>query len=488
MNIFLVFVLLITMMVPSSAATYTGDMDVFVTESNGQITLQWQDPESSLYARMKISGAGKVIYVDAGVQQAVFSDLINGIQYSFRVSAISNTGVILNETVVWGTPRDVTPPAAVSGANGIPGEGCVFLNWIDPFDEDLDRIRIAGINGIVEVDKGVGQFVAEELDNGTEYRFVITAVDTSDNESEGVEVVSIPEAGARIHLDGPGTVPSGQPFSVFMDLNSSRSDIYAVEASLQYNADYFEYLAYEQAENGIMVVGLDDSSEGTIEVFVASDGSPITGQGNRLITLRFQAKNTQENHTGWFQLGQAFAGLAPSGDKIPAVANSIGITVTQESGDQTHPAEVTGVTVKAGDGFLKLNWIDPEDADLKSIVITLNDSNTYEVGKGVQEAVINGLVNGQLVTVKIQTVDETGNASVGIHITGIPGVEGDLNFDGVIDVGDLALAAYYYRSQEGQPGWEQARYCDITGNSGQPDGIVDILDIVFVAAKILEQP
>lgn len=573
-SIFLVLVLLLTMTVPSSAGTGTGNMEVIVTESDGQIILQWQDSENTLFSRMKISGAGKTIYVEKGIEQAVYTNLINGIEYSFRLSMISNTGVILDETVVWGTPRDVTPPAPVSNAYGIPGDGCVVLNWIDPSGEDLDRIRITGENRVVEVDRAVGQALIDGLDNGQTYRFIITAVDTSGNESEGVEIISIPEAGARIHLGGPETVQNGQTFSVTMDVYSSRSDVYAVEAILQYDSEYFEFLEYEEPENGIMVVHVDESSEGTVGVYVASDGKPITGQDNRMITLRFKSRSFGDNKTGWFQIGQAFAGIAPSGDKIPVAANSIGVTIVQdilpevsdvqvfsgdktislswidpsnkpfdhvlvildgatsysvakgqqgitipglvngvsyqfvlkvvdadgntshgvivsgtpEPGDQTPPSEVTDVKVITGNGCLTLNWRDPEDTDFMNVLITVNDTITYEVNKGVQEKVILGLINGQMVTVKIQTVDERGNVSEGIQITGRPGIPGDVNYDGVVNVGDLAMVAYYYRAKEGQPGWEQARYCDVTGTNGEPDGAVDIMDIVFVAAKVQERP
>lgn len=573
-NIFLMLVLILTLVTPSFAGTGITNIEVFVTESDGQITLQWNDPDYGDFSRMKITGAAKTVYVDKGVQQAIFTNLVNGIEYSFRLSAISNSGVILGETVVFGIPRDETPPERVSNAYGIPDDGCIFLYWNDPADKDLDRIRIEVSDRVIEVDKGVEQLLIDSLDNGIEYRLVITAVDTSGNESDGVVITSIPEEGVRIHLSGPEQVQSEQTFSVTMDVSSSRNDIYAVQASLQYDADYFQYIGYEEPENGISVIRIDESTEGCITVYVArTDNTPITGQGNRIITLEFKAGNVVGNYTGLFNIENALAGTAPPGDQIPVASNSINITIASvilpevsdvkvlsgdtkitlswtdppgdeydrilimvdgtksytvekgqqtitipdlingevyqfvlktmdsegntsqgvtvygspEAGDQIPPSEVTNITVKAGNCFLKLNWNDPEDADFKKVIITVNNSDVYEVDKGVQQLAISGLVNGQVVAIKIQTVDETGNTSAGISITGIPGILGDVNYDGVINVGDLAIAAYNYLVREGDLKWEQARHCDVTGNNEEPDGIVDILDITFIAKKMLEQ-
>jgi len=448
------------------------------------------------------------------------------------------------------------------------------LHWNDPSDEDLDRIRIKVSNRVIEVDRGVEQLLVEGLDNGREYRFAITAVDTSGNESETVEIALVPGAEVSINLSGPGVVESGQTFSVTMDVYTSRTDIYAIQTDLYYDTGYFQYLGYDEAENGIKVVHVDDRIGGKITLYAAStNNKPITGQGNNKIMIKFKAAEQSENYTGLFRLAQAFAGTS-SGDQIPAASGSINITIvpillpevsdvkvlpgdsritlswlepsgdqydriliivnqtdtyvvekgkqtitipnltngqvyqfvlktmdsegntstgvtvygTPDAGDRIPPSEVTGIKVKAGDGFIKISWTDPKDDDFSKVIVTVNGSDTYEVGKGVQQIEISGLVNGQVVAVKIQTVDEAGNRSNGVNVTGIPGILGDVNYDGVINVGDLAIAAYNYLAREGDPEWDRAKYCDVTGSNGEPDGIVDILDIAFIAVKVLEQP
>ncbi|WP_436239591.1 dockerin type I domain-containing protein [Paenibacillus sp. LjRoot153] len=57
----------------------------------------------------------------------------------------------------------------------------------------------------------------------------------------------------------------------------------------------------------------------------------------------------------------------------------------------------------------------------------------------------------------------------------------DLNKDGSIDVGDLAIAAYYYGKDSTATGWATARIADMNNDSK-----IDIIDIAYVANNILE--
>lgn len=479
-SIFLMLVLVINFIIPSFAES---DIKVVVTESDGQITLKWNDPDNSLFSRMKITGAGKTVYVDKGVQQAVFTDLINGVEYKFRLCMISNAGVILGETEVSGVPRDSTPPDRVTDAYCVPGDESVLLYWNDPLDEDLDRIRIKFQGRVIEVDKGVERLLVDGLDNGKEYRFVITAVDTSGNESDSVEITSVPGADVRIHLSGPGTVQSGQEFSVNMDVYTTRTDIYAVQIDLLYDAAYFRYTGYEEAESGIKVVYVDEKSEGRLIVYLAStDGKPVTGQEKRIITLNFKAGESENGYTGLFRLRQALAGTS-SGDQIPVSSNSVSVTIASTA---VLP-EISDVKVVSGNGSITLTWTDPAGGGFDRVQITVNGTDVYFAEKGSQSITITGLINGEVYEFVLKTVDSKGNTSRGITVYGVPGIAGDVNFDGMINVGDLAVAAYNYLIREGDPGWEQAKRCDVYGINGEPDGIVDILDITFIANKILEQ-
>jgi hypothetical protein len=70
---------------------------------------------------------------------------------------------------------------------------------------------------------------------------------------------------------------------------------------------------------------------------------------------------------------------------------------------------------------------------------------------------------------------DTFKASVNKEVTA------DINNDGVIDVGDLAIVAYYYGKNSGSADWNEAKIADMNG-----DNVIDISDLAFVATNIEE--
>ncbi|WP_136606235.1 beta-N-acetylglucosaminidase domain-containing protein [Paenibacillus dokdonensis] len=61
-----------------------------------------------------------------------------------------------------------------------------------------------------------------------------------------------------------------------------------------------------------------------------------------------------------------------------------------------------------------------------------------------------------------------------------PGVSGDINNDGKVSIGDLAIIAANYGKSSQSPDWQQAKKADING-----DGVIDLSDLAFVAQKII---
>ncbi|MNI87990.1 Dockerin type I repeat protein [compost metagenome] len=57
----------------------------------------------------------------------------------------------------------------------------------------------------------------------------------------------------------------------------------------------------------------------------------------------------------------------------------------------------------------------------------------------------------------------------------------DLNKDGSVDVGDLAMVAYHYGKDSTGADWATAKIADMNG-----DHKIDIADLAYVASKITE--
>lgn len=62
---------------------------------------------------------------------------------------------------------------------------------------------------------------------------------------------------------------------------------------------------------------------------------------------------------------------------------------------------------------------------------------------------------------------------------------GDIDNSGTVGTSDLYYICYYYGESEESTNWNNAKKADVTGDSGIPDGKVDIADLVFVAKRIL---
>lgn len=97
----------------------------------------------------------------------------------------------LEMTVYANNVVDTTPPAAPAGLTTAAGEGVVDLDWDDNIEEDL-----AGYNLYRSTTSGSGytplngalltgsNYTDDSVINGTTYYYVVTAVDTSSNESD----------------------------------------------------------------------------------------------------------------------------------------------------------------------------------------------------------------------------------------------------------------------------------------------------------------
>ncbi len=89
-------------------------------------------------------------------------------------------------------PVDKTPPGEVTNLNAISGDQQILLSWVDPLDEDFEKIEISYLTNITEVNKGVQSKVISGLTNGTSYTFAIKTIDFNGNKSNGSQISSTP--------------------------------------------------------------------------------------------------------------------------------------------------------------------------------------------------------------------------------------------------------------------------------------------------------
>ncbi|WP_440394780.1 cohesin domain-containing protein [Paenibacillus sp. SAF-054] len=76
-----------------------------------------------------------------------------------------------------------------------------------------------------------------------------------------------------------------------------------------------------------------------------------------------------------------------------------------------------------------------------------------------------------------------GNTSVTVKIKSGSAASGDVNGDGKVSVGDLAMIAAKYGMDSTSPNWNDVKHLDLDGS-----GSIDVADLSIVAKKMIEQP
>jgi VCBS repeat-containing protein len=144
-------------------------------------------------------------------------------------------------------PGDITPPAAPTGLNAVPGDTIVNLTWTAPADPDVKGYNVyrgiashdydpAPINGGTLV---TTEFFGDSgLTNGLQYFYTVKAMDTSNNESLAATEASATPAGsnqAPVVTDIPDqTIAEGGSFTTII-LDDYVSDVDNTDAEMTWS-------------------------------------------------------------------------------------------------------------------------------------------------------------------------------------------------------------------------------------------------------------
>ncbi len=127
-----------------------------------------------------------------------------------------------------------------------------------------------------------------------------------------------------------------------------------------------------------------------------------------------------------------------------------------------------------GDSLNLEAWMIPENATNGNVAWTIDRGDIAELKSDGRQATITALKPGRA-QVMVTTEDGAFTATCVIHIT-LTDTAGDLNGDGHVGVGDLAMAAAHFGKTAGSPGWDAVMAADINGN-----GIIDAEDLKWFA-------
>jgi len=268
-------------------------------------------------------------------------------------------------------------------------------------------------------------------------------------------------------LSCPTSAEPGDSFVAGIGLNNLNKDVFAQDITLTYDADVFEYVSVSPENYDIVILREDTATDGRLRL-IAANIVGLSGTVNRIFNLVFKVKDGIGNTEGNIAITSAKLGFAPEGTVIEAGVDSKSIAVYMP---------VPGV-----DKTALIAAIDNAQSLYDSAVVGTEPGQYPQEAKDALLAAIN--------TAKVvkndayATQSEVDNAVIALNNTveifrGSVNKSADLNSDGTIDVGDLAIVAYYYGTDSESPTWNEAKIADMNN-----DNVIDITDLAYIASNI----
>ena len=362
--------------------------DFSVVFINGEATLFWTDSKDSFLDHVEISwepNGETPVTVDKGTGKLLVPGLKEGETYYFSVKAVDQWGN-KSKGITGGTgkayklsrPADM-PPGELTSISGTPVAGQATLSWTNLAPSEYEYIEITydpNQEAVFRIPKGVENKTFMGLTNGVEHTFYAAAVDAQGNRKP------LNEMGLFIsdHATSPESVfgrPSqGQITLVWNDPDDPNLD----HLEVVYSPNGEIPVIVPKGEQTKTFTDLSDSTHYEFTVYAASDiGSrkPVTG-----VNL--------------------FTPEAPS--------------FTSEDAESFI---IKGTPVA---GQIRLDWTDPEMANLDHVEIIYNHGGgdiPVRVGKDIETKSFSGLSDDKEYSFIVYGVDARGNkrAIRGVNLT-----------------------------------------------------------------------
>jgi fibronectin type 3 domain-containing protein len=335
------------------------------TAGDSQASLQWTaNSESDLKGYNIYQSGTKLNSSPITGTSYIITGLTNTTSYSFTVSAVNTSGFeSVKSAAVNVVPLNMIPPAIPAGLTATSGDTQVYLNWTANSENDLKGYNVYYKTVKLNSSPITGTaYTVKNLTNGTSYSFTISAINTSNVESNKSSPQSAtPEPPPAIPI-GLSATPGDSQVTLHWIANT--------EMNLK---GYFIYL------NGTKVNNLP---------FIATSYTIASGLTNGT--------------------AYSFAISAIDADGYQS-ARSVAINATPI--DLTPPAIPSGLTAIAGNAQATLQWAENTESDLKGY--NVYQGTTILNGSPITGTsyIITGLTNATSYGFTISSIDLSGNES-----------------------------------------------------------------------------
>ncbi|WP_284645101.1 family 43 glycosylhydrolase [Paenibacillus silviterrae] len=272
-------------------------------------------------------------------------------------------------------------------------------------------------------------------------------------------------------LSASSSVKPESSFTVGVSLNNLAQRVYAEDITLIYDSNVFDYVSAAGAGSSTQIVTEDKATAGKVRLIAANIGG-VSGASTPVLNLTFKGKTGVQNTTGTIAAAQAKLGVGPEGTVIQAAlgSKSISIGMMEPVVDKTALtaaiANAQSLYDAAVVGTLPGQY--PQAAK-DAFGVAINAAKAAKDNPSATQAQVDSAAAA------LGSAVDTFKAAV------IKEVSADLNKDGSVDVGDLAMVAYHYGKDSAGADWVTAKIADMNG-----DHKIDIADLAYVASKIAE--
>ncbi|NOV00663.1 glycosyl hydrolase family 95 catalytic domain-containing protein [Paenibacillus planticolens] len=268
-------------------------------------------------------------------------------------------------------------------------------------------------------------------------------------------------------LSGTHTGSTGQQFDLTYRLNNVQDEVQAQDISISYDPNQLELIAppVSMDDQRVIVAGYNKTA-GSIRILLVHLNVADPQQMGDLLKLSFRVKDS------------ASAG-------ITTIAISRLITANKSGDESTRSGSSHEVQISVIDKSVLSNLI-TEAQGVHNNAVEGGIAGQYPAGsKALLQAAIHqaqGVLDNTAATQQqIEQAVSTLHAALQTFIDSVIQSEpGDMNGDGRVSIGDLAIIAAAYGKTSDDPDWSNYKKYDLNN-----DGRIDIEDLVVIARKIL---
>jgi len=270
-------------------------------------------------------------------------------------------------------------------------------------------------------------------------------------------------------LTGPTEANAGLSMDIQYGLaNVSGQDVLAQDITITFDPAKLDFVSIKSVDEArFIIVGQKIDIENGIVRFLGVHLGDAQGSPNgNLANLQFTSKST------------ANAGIT-----------NIPITNAIIADGQGHEKTIAGSTHSVQINVIDRSALEILIADAEALYNSAVEGNLVGQYPAGSKALLRSAIDGALLVFndKNATISQIQLATTSLHDalqafinSVITKVEGDINGDNKVSVGDLAIVAKSYGMKASDAGWDLVKQYDFNG-----DGLIDIDDLVWLALRIL---